>query len=46
MDAVVGIDADQVGVESGMMNFGQGEPIADYWLTQEIIPIRHDVGSI
>jgi hypothetical protein len=46
MDAEISIDADQVGVERRVMDFGQRQPIRDDGLTKLLVGIDNDVSGI
>jgi len=40
------IDADQVGIKSGMVDLGQRNAVGDDWLAHVLFPICHDMGRI
>ena len=46
VDAEIGIDPDQIGVESSVMNFRQRQTIRNDRLTQLLIGIHDDVSGI
>jgi len=46
MDAVVGIDTDQIGIEGSMMDLGQREPVGDHRLSKFFVTVGDDVCGI
>lgn len=46
VDAVTGIDADQMRIEGGVVDLGQGHPVLDNRLTQQFILVRNDVRGV
>ena len=46
MQSIVGIDTDQMGIEGGMMNFGQRQAIRDDGLPQPLIPVGNNVRGV
>ena len=46
MDAIIGIDTDQVRIERGMVDFRQRQPIGDHRLPVLLIGVHHDVRGI
>ena len=43
--AKIRIDADQVGVERGMVDLGQRQALRHDWLAQQFVPVGDDVRS-
>ena len=46
MDAEIGIDADQVGVEGRVMELRQRQAIRDHWLPKLLVRVHNDVSGI
>jgi hypothetical protein len=46
MKAVVGIDADQMGVKGSVMNFGQRNAVRHHWLPKVLILVGDDVRGV
>src|SRR6516164_2009602 len=46
MDTEIWVDADQVGIEGGVVNFREGQSIRHDRLAQLLVGIRYDVGGI
>jgi hypothetical protein len=46
MNVEIGMDANQVGVEGGVVDLGQRSAIRDDWLTKLLIRIENDVGRV
>jgi hypothetical protein len=46
MNKIVGINADQIRVKSGMMDFGQRQSICHYGLPKILIFVLNDVSGI
>jgi hypothetical protein len=43
---VVGVDSDQVRIESRVVNFRERDPIGNHWLAELLITVRDDMGGI
>jgi hypothetical protein len=46
VDAVIGVDADEMGVEGGVVDFREGETVRDHRLAHEFVAVIDDVGGI
>jgi hypothetical protein len=46
MEPIVGVDADQMGIKCSVMDLRQRDAIGDYWLTEPLVIVGHDVGGI
>ncbi len=46
MQPIVGVNADQMGVERCMMNFRKRDAVRYYWLAELFVLVRDDVGRI
>jgi hypothetical protein len=46
MKSIVGIDADQMRVERGMMNFGQRDAVGHDWLSKSLVLVGDDVRGV
>ena len=46
MQSIVGIDPDQMGIEGGMMDFGEWQAVRDDGLPQPFILVGNDVRGI
>ena len=45
MQSIVWVDADQVGVEGGVMYFRQGDPVQNYRLAEPLIRVLNGSGA-
>jgi hypothetical protein len=45
MEPIVGIDADQMGVKGGMMDFRQRDAVGHDWLSEPLVLVGDDVGG-
>ena len=46
VDPAVGVDADQVVVEGGVVDLGEGDSVCDHRLSEQLVGVGHDVGGI
>ena len=46
MNAVVGVDADQVRIERRMMDLGKGQPVRDDRLAEVFAAIDNDISGV
>ena|SRR4051794_13445541 len=46
MEPIVGIDADQMGVKGGMMDFRQRDAVGHDWLSEPLVLVGDDVGGV
>ena len=46
MKSIVGIDADEMCVERGVMNFGQRDAVRHHGLTEPLVLVGDDVGGV
>ncbi len=46
MNTKIGINADQVSIKGGMMQFGKRYAVVDDWLAKLLVGITRDMGGI
>jgi hypothetical protein len=46
VDALIGVDPNQMVVEGGMVDLGKGDAVGDDRLTERLMGVGHDVGGV